>query len=177
MKKAGLLNKILWQGQPRLQLIAGSVAFVLGLLVLLLAWQFYQDVSTYLSGGEKAQHYLTINKKSEPGQHFVHVQFQFPGRRVGRLKSTTLYRGGGALPEQPIQASIFTDQEINFYTYMFFESLPADFLDEVPEGWSDWSSEDPVVPIIISREFLNLYNFGFAFPGACPSSPSPVSRW
>ncbi len=50
----------------------------------------------------------------------------------------------------------------SFYgTELFLEALSDDALDKIPPGW-DWKSGDSQVPLIISREFLGLYNFGFA---------------
>jgi hypothetical protein len=50
---------------------------------------------------------------------------------------------------------------LGFATYrseMFFESVPDAFLGELPEAWRD---DDPV-PVIVSRDFVALYNVGFA---------------
>ena len=46
---------------------------------------------------------------------------------------------------------------------IFFEALPHEVLAKPPEGW-DWKPGDTAVPLLIPRDFLNLYNFGFA-PG------------
>jgi hypothetical protein len=46
-------------------------------------------------------------------------------------------------------------------TDLFFESVPDSFLDLRPEGWS-WPSDPPCLPIILPRDYLVLYNFGFA---------------
>ena len=46
-------------------------------------------------------------------------------------------------------------------TYLFFESIPDEFFDIKPDGW-DFDPEAPVIPIVLSKDYLTLYNFGFA---------------
>lgn len=61
----------------------------------------------------------------------------------------SLEAGGNALPL--------------FSTELFLEAVPEAFITEAPPNW-DWQPGAAHVPILIPREFLNLYNFGFA-PG------------
>jgi len=46
---------------------------------------------------------------------------------------------------------------------VFLEAIPPELLSTGHEDWS-WNPGDEIVPILIPRQFLNLYNFGFA-PG------------
>lgn len=46
-------------------------------------------------------------------------------------------------------------------TALFFESIPDEFYDVSPDSWT-FDPADPVVPIVISKDYLALYNFGFA---------------
>ena len=46
-------------------------------------------------------------------------------------------------------------------TAMFFESVPDEFVDVRLEGWT-YREGQTEIPIIIPRNYLNLYNFGFA---------------
>lgn len=48
-------------------------------------------------------------------------------------------------------------------TEVFLESLPDEVIKKQPELW-DWKEGDPVIPMLIPRYILNLYNFGYA-PG------------
>ena len=45
---------------------------------------------------------------------------------------------------------------------MFFESVPDEFIDVDIDKWKTSPDEEGVIPIIIPRNYLNLYNFGFA---------------
>jgi hypothetical protein len=50
---------------------------------------------------------------------------------------------------------------VNMGTAMFFESVPDQYVDVDLQKWNFDEASD-VVPIIIPRNYLNLYNFGFA---------------
>ena len=52
-------------------------------------------------------------------------------------------------------------------TALFFESIPDRYIDITPEGWS-FDPADPSVPVIISKDYLALYNFGFAASRGLP---------
>lgn len=52
-------------------------------------------------------------------------------------------------------------QGIKMSTDLFFESVPDAYVDVQSEEWK-FNPESNVIPIIIPRNYLNLYNFGFA---------------
>lgn len=52
-------------------------------------------------------------------------------------------------------------------SYIFFESVPDEFFEKKPRGWK-FDPTERYVPIILSRDYLTLYNFGFAVPQGLP---------
>ena len=52
-------------------------------------------------------------------------------------------------------------------TMLFFESVPDRFVDGVASGWR-FDERTGEVPIIISKDYLALYNFGFAGSAGLP---------
>ena len=64
---------------------------------------------------------------------------------------------------------------VEFSTEMFFEAVPDAFMDVDTSRWH-WKEEDEEVPIVLPRNYLNLYNFGFASSQGLPAlSESLVS--
>ncbi|MDR1887568.1 MAG: ABC transporter permease, partial [Prevotellaceae bacterium] len=66
----------------------------------------------------------------------------------------------------PCRYSVFAYIETSgnmpsFSTEMFFESVPDNILDGAGDDWK-WHEEDKFIPVIIPRDYLALYNFGFA---------------
>ena len=52
-------------------------------------------------------------------------------------------------------------------TAMFFESIPDEYVDVPKSQWS-WKEGSDEVPLIISKDYLTLYNFGFASAAGLP---------
>lgn len=52
-------------------------------------------------------------------------------------------------------------------TAMFFESIPDEYVDVPKSQWS-WREGSDEVPLIISKDYLTLYNFGFATAAGLP---------
>jgi hypothetical protein len=56
---------------------------------------------------------------------------------------------------------------------MFFESVPDDFIDVKTDRWK-FSPDDEFVPIILPKNYLDLYNFGFAEARSMPKLSQSV---
>ncbi len=52
-------------------------------------------------------------------------------------------------------------------SYLFFESVPDEFFDVKPRDWK-FDPEEGFVPVMLSKDYLALYNFGFAVPQGLP---------
>ena len=52
-------------------------------------------------------------------------------------------------------------------TMLFFESIPSEFIDVADSDWK-FDPEKPEIPVIMSRDYLSLYNFGFAASQGLP---------
>jgi len=150
-----ILNKLLTENTNRGQIISAVVGSFLGLLLLLLSIQFYMDLKKLTSseGGEGEQ-FVTINKQVTferavfSDEEIENIENQPFINKIGRYSSNQ-YRLG-------ISSSL-----LGFYTLAFFESIPDEFIDiDVPEY--KWAEGDKIVPIIVSKDYLTLYNFGFA---------------
>ena len=53
------------------------------------------------------------------------------------------------------------NDEIPFYTDLFFESVPDEFIDVKSNDWK-WNGNSQFIPMIVPNIFLDMYNFGFA---------------
>lgn len=61
-----------------------------------------------------------------------------------------------------------------FSTALFFEGVPDEYLDVKPQGWV-FDPAKPEIPIILPREYLTLYNFGFAPTRGLPTIDEPTA--
>ena len=60
-----------------------------------------------------------------------------------------------------VKASFRLDEKTSFSTEMFFESVPDEFVDVKSDDWG-YQQGSREVPIILPRNYLDLYNFGYA---------------
>ncbi|MDE6430324.1 MAG: ABC transporter permease, partial [Duncaniella sp.] len=57
---------------------------------------------------------------------------------------------------------------------LFLEAIPDDFFDVSPKGWGYEPGRSDFVPVIISKDYLSLYNFGFATSRGMPQVSEEV---
>ena len=82
---------------------------------------------------------------------------------------------GSFMPSQfRVSASM---PSLGFRTDMFFEAIPDDFLDVKDSDFS-WRKGQKEIPVIFSRDYLALYNFGFAPSQGLPAlTPNTISKF
>lgn len=165
-----LLWKLLRRHVSPAQLGGFFAANLLGMLIVLLSFQFYRDVRPLFGredGFLKADYLILSKRISATGlwgetsgfsaQEIDDLQRQPFCRRVGAFTASQ-YRVSCSLGLQGIAS---------FGTEMFFESVPDDFVDVDLSRWT-FNESDPVVPIILPRSYLAIYNFGFAQSQSLP---------
>lgn len=165
-----MMNKLLWK-LIRLQIspwqLAGfALANIIGLSVVLFGVQFYMDSAPVFTAGDSfmKEEYIVVTKevglsglrgKKSPGfsekelqeissQPFVDDCAPFVGAHFGVVAAISSAAAG-----------------MGFQTEMFLEALPDKYLDIDLKKWK-YTPESKQVPIVIPRNYLNLYNFGFA---------------
>lgn len=174
-----LMWKLLRKHISKAQLIGFAIANMVGLTIVLLGLQFWQDVRPVFEDEDSfiRKDYLVVTKsigtasmvKSMLGgtdanafseSEIADLERQPWMRKVGRF-STTNYKVMGNLG--------ISGRSVSLHTYIFFESVPDEFIDTKNIKWGfDADSQRPVVPILLSKDYLSLYNFGFAASQGMP---------
>lgn len=159
-----MLWKLLRQHISVAQLAGFFIANLCGMVIVMLGIQFYNDVSPVFTQEDSfiKKDYIVVTKKVSTLGSIAGKNGTFSGYEVDDLKSQPFTVEVGAFrPSQfKVSAGIsFGGMDIS--TAMFLESVPDGFVDVRADAWSytDGQSE---IPIIIPRNYLNLYNFGFA---------------
>ncbi len=156
------------------QLAGYALANLAGLAIVLIAMQFYRDVSTVWDDEDSfiSKDYLIISKKvTGLGSIFGQDEnaTRFSSREIDDISSQPWARKVGQ----------FTSAAFNVYakvdfggdalqSALFLESIPDDYFDVSPRGWDYRVGSGEPVPIIISKDYLTLYNFGFATSRGMP---------
>ena len=134
---------------------------LIGMVVILAGVQIYSDLKPILSGDKAiigndyvvVTHPVTrvgINTTSFSTDDIEELQNQEFVNSVGRFTSSQFEVNGSIL---------FGGRRLS--TMLFFESIPDEFIDARPDSWG-FAEGDTTIPIILPRNYLNLYNFGFS---------------
>lgn len=167
-----LVWKLLKQNISKPQLIGFFFANLVGLTVVLLAVQFYFDVNPIFNDKDTLfkKDYFTVTKQVGLLSGLTAKSGGFSPNEIDDLKSQNFVKDVGAFT--PSQFKVFAginarNAGIGFNTQMFFESVPDNFIDVKSEEWH-FSAHDNTIPIILPKNYLDLYNFGFAEANSMP---------
>jgi hypothetical protein len=161
-----LLWRLLRQHISVVQLAGFFLANLVGLSIILCGVQVYNDVKPILSGDDSlvSQDYVIVSKPVSKDEMFNKEANRFTQEEIDDLASQPFVKKLGKFRSSrfKINASV---PMLRASTLMFFESVPDSFLDVKSERWKFVPPGRPgksVIPIIIPRAYLNLYNFGFS---------------
>ena len=169
-----ILNQLLWSEKNKWQIIGAAVGAFIGLFLLLSALQLYFDLQRLVKGDSSTEQFVLINKKVNLF-NTLGARSTFTEEEIEQLKQQEFVESVGIFISNQFKVSA-SSQMLGFYTELFFESLPDDFIDIKKSRWS-WSKGDNEIPIILSRDYLALYNFGFAPSQGLPQfTPNTISK-
>jgi len=148
------------------QLAGFFFANLLGMLIVLLSLQFYQDIKQVFlaEDGFIRPDYLILNKRVTALSSIgLASDGTFSQKEIDELSSQPFAKRVGAFTasQYKVSCSMGIGGVAQFGTEMFFESVPDAFVD-VDLGKWHFSEGDEAVPIILPKTYLAIYNFGFA---------------
>lgn len=169
-----MIWKLLRKNISAWQIAGYSVATLIGVVILMIAVQFYRDIAKAVGSDSpegislRSARNIVISKRVGMNATLNGEAPVFSEKEIMRIR-----RQPWAKSVQPFQAADFAvhaginmgGQEMS--TALFFESVPDDVLDINPADWN-FDETRPSVPIILSKDYLTLYNFGFAASGRMP---------
>ncbi|HIW65599.1 MAG TPA: ABC transporter permease [Candidatus Alistipes intestinipullorum] len=147
-----------------MQVIGFALAGMVGMAILLGSLQAYRDIrpiftqpDSFLRGD-----FLVLSKRVSALQTLGVGSTDFTTAELEDLAAQPFVAAvGGFTPaDYRISGSVGAGG-MRFSTYLFFEAVPDRFLDVASDAWS-YEPGSREVPIIIPRNYVNLYNYGFA---------------
>ena len=169
------MNNIIWkllrQHISKGQLIGFAIANLIGLTIVLLAVQFYRDVRPVFNDEESfiRKDYLIITRAVTGAGAMMGNNGEFTETDISDLEGQPWCRQVGEFlnSDFAIDARLGVGSGHAMRSQFFFEAIPDEFIDIDPAEWG-FSPSKPEVPVIISRDYLSLYNFGFAATQGMP---------
>lgn len=167
-----LVWKLLRQHISLPQFAGFFFANLLGMLIVLLSVQFYYDVLPVFTQGDGfiKKDYLIVSKRISMVGAFGGRSNSFSPADIEEIRSQRFCKSVGAFTSShyEVEASMGAEGMGYMSTEMFFESVPDRFVDTDAEGWHFEAGGHQIVPIILPRSYLAIYNFGFAQSRSLP---------
>ena len=162
ISKAKLLKKVCKTDRIDWKLLVSSTGLILGVLLcsitVYFAFQFFSPVS----GVDSQKDYLILSRTVEPG--ISDAKLRFSEDDLKEIKALSGIEDAAGFLSNHFSASASTDflfRSTNYHSEIFLEAVPDQYLDFEVSNWK-WEEGLETVPMIISADFLALYNFGFA---------------
>lgn len=161
-----LVWKLLRQHISIPQFTGFFIANLVGMVIIMLGIQFYNDTQAVYYGEDSFMRndYLIVNKTVSTISGLTNSSAgTFSADEINDFKDQPFTEKVGWFTASTfkVRASFNIDQFASFSTEMFFESVPDEFVDITTESWT-FKEDDEDIPIILPRNYLDLYNFGYA---------------
>ena len=173
-----LLWKLLRCHLSMAQTVGFTLAGLVGMAIVLTALQAYRDVLPVFDRPDSFMRgdYLVLSKQVGALQAIGLGSSDFTAEELADLRAQPFVREAGAFTpaDYRIKGTVGMGG-VELSTYLFFESVPDRFLDVGAENW-DYKAGDRDIPIIIPRNYLNLYNYGFARSQGLPQISEGIFR-
>ena len=170
MKTESLVVRLLRKNTSAARVAAFVVSNFIGLAIVLGALQFYGDARSIWDEEDSfiKTDYLVVNKRVTSANTLGAESTSFIEAEISDIEAQPWVRKVGRFSANDFRvAANISQQGRDLSTYMFFESIPDEFVD-VPKGEWTYRPGSDEVPIIISKDYLTLYNFGFATSAGLP---------
>lgn len=178
--RALLVYKLLGRHISVWQTVAFVLANLCGMTILLTALQLALDIIPMLTAGDSFMKpgQMVVTKQVSTLRTLTGIAPTFSEEEISELRGQPFTEGVGLfMPSQfAVYATIGSRSlGMEFSTEMFFESLDAEFVDVDSREWHYEEGSDEL-PIILPRNYLNLYNFGFASSQGLPAISEDIVK-
>lgn len=146
-------------------------ANLFGVLIVLSGFQFYRDVLPVFTAEDSfmKSDYIIVNKKIGTAGTLSGRDNTFNRAEIDELAARKFVNRVGQFTSTAykVDASMGVNGTRVVNSELFFESIPDTFVDVPLKDWH-YTPGEHVVPIILPRSYITMYNFGFAQSHALP---------
>ena len=159
-------NKLLNKTLIFAQLLGYCITLFFGVSILLLVIQFYYDIKPVLFNSVDAvkNESVVITKEVSLFKTADKSKIYFDKAEIDEIKEQAFISKVDVFTFATFKIKAYTSEESNlpfFRTDMFFECVSDEYLDVKVDHWG-WKDTSKVIPLIIPKSYLDLYNFSFA---------------
>ena len=175
MTDSKLLGRLLRRNISLGQIAAFAASSLVGLVIILTSIKFYTDI-TSTSSADGSTDYLVISHGVSGVGSITGGAEGFTVEEIERMKNQPWVKRLGIFTTAGFSVSAGIDLGDNsLSTALFLESLPDEFVETDPSQWQFTPGTTDIVPIVIGKDYLALYNFGYASPTGLPQISDTMS--
>lgn len=164
------IGRLLSRNLSKTQLTGFILSNFIGLAIVITAIQFYADIRPVWENDDSFinRDYIIINRRVSASHMLGTASTDFSPEDISDIKSQPWLRRLGEFKsaDYEVRASMHQGDR-GMSTSMFLEAIPDEFVDVDAADWK-FSPGNKEVPVIISKDYLTLYNFGFASSAGLP---------
>lgn len=165
------------------QITGYSIASLVGMSIVICAVKFYDDVRSLFKDEESfiSKDYVIISKAVSAAQTMgLGSNTTFSPEEIADIEAQPWVREVGEFTAADfnVDARMLLNGR-GMSTHLFFEAIPDRFFDITPEKWKFDAPASPAditpegingieIPVVMSKDYLTLYNFGFAATRGMP---------
>jgi hypothetical protein len=173
-----MIKKIILKDTGKLNFFLSVVGTLVGFILLLGSLQLYIDIKSILTNDEEilSPDYIVINKKLSLFNSLKSDLSSFSEEEIMEISEKEFIEDVVTFTKNQFTAGVFTPENHmipGVYSDIFFEAVPDHYIDIRKRGWN-WQNESDKVPVIVPKEYLNLYNFGYSISQGFPQVPASM---
>ena len=145
----------------KIPILFSSISLTLGIFLLVICYFSFSLIenSTFLNPTEN--NFYVVSKKNTLLNTFSKNISNISDKEINEIKNIKGVLDVGKVHTSSFRCRVMVFGNINFKSEIFLEGIDDKFLD-IDTTKFIWDSDSNSIPLVISREFLKLYNFGFA---------------
>ena len=143
---------------------------IVGVAIVVISVQFFFDVRKALDTANFDNEYMILTKKVGTLSGLFSSDMSFSDDDINEIKEIEGVNsvGGFTSSNFRVQAGVtMRSKGIGYTTEMFFESVDDEYIDVKSDKWK-FDPEVKEISIIVPKNYINLYNFGFAPASGLP---------
>lgn len=164
------MRKLLLANLSATRIFLFVVCNTIGMLIVGGAVQFYSDARGIWTSDDSfmSRDYVVVNKKVTNSALYNPTDADFSPQEIEHLNAQPWVRSTGSFQSARFRIDgSLSHAGSGMSSALFFESVPDRFIDTPGSSWS-FQPGDTSIPVIIPKDYLTLYNFGFAASAGMP---------
>jgi hypothetical protein len=171
-----LISRLLRKNTSPARIAGFVLSNFIGLAIIAGGVQFYTDARSLWASDDSFinNDFIVVNKQVTSANAWDASESEFKDSDIADLRSQPWVKDVGEFSstDYRVWASVSQGGR-GMSTMMFFESVPDQFVDARGDDFTFEAGSDEV-PIIISKDYLALYNFGFAGSAGLPQMSESI---